>query len=96
MNQLLTYFVLAYLISWTIWLPLYGHIFGLNNLPTLPFNHAIGGLGPLIASCLTNWIFLKKRRTEKTFSKMSSNQTFYLPNNSVIQFIYTCLYCFIN
>ncbi|MEO6253844.1 MAG: type II CAAX endopeptidase family protein [Ferruginibacter sp.] len=59
MKQLLTYFGLSYLISWTIWLPLYGHIFALTNLPTLPFHHALGGLGPLIASFLTTWIFLK-------------------------------------
>jgi uncharacterized protein len=60
MKQLLTYFGLAYLISWIIWLPLYGHVFGLSNLPTLPFQHALGGLGPLIASVLTTWMFLKK------------------------------------
>jgi uncharacterized protein len=60
MKQLFTYFGLAYLFSWAIWLPLYGHIFGLNNLPSLPFQHAIGALGPLIASLLTTFIFLKK------------------------------------
>ncbi|MEO8403292.1 MAG: type II CAAX endopeptidase family protein [Chitinophagaceae bacterium] len=59
MKQLLTYFGLAYLISWIIWLPLYGHVFGLTNLPTLPFHHGLGGLGPLVASFLTTWIFLK-------------------------------------
>jgi uncharacterized protein len=59
LKQLITYFVLAYLISWVIWLPLYGHIFGLTDLPEIPFNHAIGGLGPLIASILTTWFFLK-------------------------------------
>jgi uncharacterized protein len=60
MKQLLTFFGLAYLISWIIWLPLYGGIFGLTNLPALPFQHALGGLGPLISSVLTTWIFLKK------------------------------------
>ncbi len=60
MKQLLTFFGLAYLCSWIIWLPLYGHIFGFNNLPALPFQHAIGALGPLIASLLTTFIFLKK------------------------------------
>jgi uncharacterized protein len=60
MKQLLTYFGLAYLISWTIWLPLYGHVFGLTNLPVLTFQHGLGGLGPLTASVLTTWIFLKK------------------------------------
>lgn len=57
MKQLLTYFALAYAISWTVWLPLYGPSFGLTGLPTLPFHHAIGGLGPLIASLLTTRIY---------------------------------------
>jgi uncharacterized protein len=69
MKQLLTYFGLAYLISWTIWFPLYGHIFGLNNLPILPFHHGFGGFGPLIASVLTTWIFLKKTGLKKLFLK---------------------------
>ncbi|MEP7197540.1 MAG: type II CAAX endopeptidase family protein [Saprospiraceae bacterium] len=58
-KQLLTFFGLAYLISWTIWFPLYANIFGLTNLPTIPFHHGFGGLGPLIASFLTTFIFLK-------------------------------------
>lgn len=69
MKQLLTYFGLAYVFSWIIWLPLYGGIFGLTNLPALPFNHAIGGLGPLIASFLTTWIFLKKDGLKKLLAK---------------------------
>lgn len=61
MNRLLlTYLILTYLISWTIWFPLYGHIFGLANLSTLPYHHAFGGLGPLIASVVTTSIFFKK------------------------------------
>lgn len=69
MKQLLIFFALAFLISWTIWLPLYGHIFGINNLPVLPFHHAFGGLGPLIASFLTTWIFLKKDGVKKLLAK---------------------------
>lgn len=61
MKKLLTFFGLTYLISWTIWLPLYGHIFGLTNLPTLPLHHGLGGLGPLIASFLTTWIYQSKK-----------------------------------
>ena len=60
MKQLLTYFSLSYLISWAIWLPLYGHHFGLSHLSSIPFQHALGGLGPLLASFLTTFIFLKK------------------------------------
>ena len=69
MKQLLTYFGLAYLISWTIWLPLYGSIFGLTHLPALPFQHALGGLGPLMASFLTTWIFLKKEGVKHLLAK---------------------------
>jgi len=68
MKQLLTYFGLAYLISWTISLPLYGHIFGINNLPVLPFHNAFGRLGPLVASFLTTFIFLKKDSIKKLFA----------------------------
>ena len=50
-----------YIISWTIWLPLYGYIFGLTDLQALPFNHGLGGLGPLVASFTTTWIYHKKK-----------------------------------
>ncbi|MEO8086532.1 MAG: CPBP family intramembrane glutamic endopeptidase [Bacteroidota bacterium] len=60
MKQLITYFLLSYLISWSIWFPLYAHIFGVNNLPALTFQHALGALGPLLASFITTFIFLKK------------------------------------
>ncbi|MEP7233784.1 MAG: type II CAAX endopeptidase family protein [Ignavibacteriota bacterium] len=69
MKQLLTFFGLAYLISWTIWLPLYGHVFGMTNLPNLPFQHALGGLGPLIAAFLTTFIFLKKEGLKPLLKK---------------------------
>ena len=69
MKQLLTYFGLAYLISWTIWLPLYGHTLGLTNLPTLPFHHGLGGLGPLIASFLTTWIYKKQEGVKQLLKK---------------------------
>jgi uncharacterized protein len=69
MKQLITYFCLTYLITWIIWLPLYGHIFGLNNLPLIPFNHYIGELGPLIAAFVTTWIFLKNDGIKSLFTK---------------------------
>ncbi len=69
MKQLLTYFGLTYLISWLIWLPLYGYVFGWTNLTTVPYQHALGGLGPLIASVLTTWIFLKKEGVKNLLKK---------------------------
>lgn len=69
MKQLATYFGLAYLISWTTWLPLYGHVFGITSLPTLPFHHGLGGLGPLIASLLTTWIYYKQKGVKQLLKK---------------------------
>lgn len=61
MKQLISYFGLAYLISWTIWLPLYGPAFGVTNLPTLAYHHGLGGLGPLIASFLTTFMYQRSQ-----------------------------------
>ena len=69
MKELITYFGLACLISWGIWLPLYGHIFGVTTLPTFPFHHAVGGLGPLFASILTTWIYGRTQGLKKLFRK---------------------------
>lgn len=55
-KNLITYFVLAYGISWLIWLPLYAPGLG---LPVLPYHHALGGLGPMLAA-----LILSKRNHE--------------------------------
>lgn len=70
MKQLITFFTLAYLISWIIWLPLYAPAFGYRELPVIPFQHALGGLGPLIAAFLTTRIYGQKRETIQLFKKM--------------------------
>ncbi|MCC7401279.1 MAG: CPBP family intramembrane metalloprotease [Chitinophagaceae bacterium] len=69
MKQLTTYFGLAYFISWSIWLPLYGHIFGLNSLPTFSFHHGIGSLGPLLSAFLTTFIFYGTEGIKKLLKK---------------------------
>ncbi|WP_247232892.1 type II CAAX endopeptidase family protein [Telluribacter sp. SYSU D00476] len=61
MKQLLSYFGLAYAISWLVWLPLYGPALGLTSLPTVPFHHALGGLGPLLAALLITFWYARKR-----------------------------------
>lgn len=60
MKELLLYFVLAYGISWVLWFPLYAHIWGVTGLPTLPFHHGIGGLGPMLSAFITTALFRKK------------------------------------
>ena len=69
MKPIFLYFGLAYIISWIIWLPLYGHIFGLDHLPAIRFQHSLGGLGPLVASFITTWIFLKNEGLKTLMQK---------------------------
>ena len=49
-HPLATFFALAYGISWLLWAPLWLPWFGVHGLPTLPFHHAIGALGPIAAA----------------------------------------------
>lgn len=52
MRQLLAFFGLAYLISWTIWAPLYvPGLEGLRVLP-VPVMHGLGAYGPAIAALI--------------------------------------------
>jgi hypothetical protein len=69
LKQLTLYFTLAYLISWGIWLPLYGSIFGLNNLPVLPYHHSLGAFGPLLAAYITTWHFKKQNGIKALLKK---------------------------
>lgn len=38
---------------------MYGHVFGFPDLPTVPWQHGIGGLGPLVAALITTNIYRK-------------------------------------
>lgn len=57
MRALGCYFLLSYLFSWLIWWPLYAPALGLPSWPALPFNHALGGLGPMLAAFATASLF---------------------------------------
>ncbi|MFD2521804.1 CPBP family glutamic-type intramembrane protease [Emticicia soli] len=57
MKQLIAFFSLSYGISWLIWFPLYGHLLGIPKLPIVPYHHALGALGPLIASFISTYIY---------------------------------------
>jgi membrane protease YdiL (CAAX protease family) len=53
---LLVFFLLACVISWTIWSPLWLPTFGVQVLPVLPYHHALGAVGPIAAGIiLTAW-----------------------------------------
>jgi membrane protease YdiL (CAAX protease family) len=78
MKQLFTFFGLSYGISWVLWLPLYGHLIGLPNLPIVAFQHALGGLGPLMASVLTTWMFHGNTGVKKIFKLCFRVRPFFL------------------
>jgi membrane protease YdiL (CAAX protease family) len=61
MKPLLTYFVLAYLISWTIWAPLYLPKLGIKGLPVLPYQHFLGAFGPAISAFLVTYALKGKQ-----------------------------------
>lgn len=58
--QLFCFFTLASGISWLIWLPLYAPAIGINGLPILPYHHALGAFGPLLAAIITTAIYKKE------------------------------------
>ncbi|MEO8685262.1 MAG: hypothetical protein ABI414_10550, partial [Devosia sp.] len=52
MGPLIAFVALAYGISWLIWMPLWLPVFGIGSLPVLPFHHALGAFGPLLAALI--------------------------------------------
>ena len=56
MKKIIYYFVLAYAISWIIWLPLILPKFGIEGLPVLPkYHHYIGSWGPMFAAIILSF-----------------------------------------
>ncbi|MBB1282958.1 CPBP family intramembrane metalloprotease [Flavisolibacter sp. BT320] len=50
MKRFLRFYALACLLSWLIWIPLFLPALGINITLQIPYNHALGGLGPLLAA----------------------------------------------
>lgn len=56
MKKLLLFFLLSYLISWLIWLPLILPSYGINTLPVLPkYHHYLGSFGPMLAAIIIKY-----------------------------------------
>jgi membrane protease YdiL (CAAX protease family) len=62
--------VLAYLISWVIWMPLYLPYFGIQELRVLPFHHALGAIGPLAAAFIVTYYLQREKGTVELASRL--------------------------
>jgi membrane protease YdiL (CAAX protease family) len=51
-HSLVLFFILAYTISWLIWLPQLASAQGFLDGPELPYLHLLGGLGPTLAALI--------------------------------------------
>jgi uncharacterized protein len=49
-RRLALFFLLSYGVSWTLWAPLWLPALGVTGLPVLPYQHALGALGPIAAA----------------------------------------------
>jgi uncharacterized protein len=57
MKQVIFFYILACLISWTIALPLVLPYFGIQSFQTFTYHHALVGLGPMLAAFISKAIF---------------------------------------
>ena len=51
-HPLVLFFLLAYAISWTVWLPQLAFVQGFLNKPVSPYLHLLGGIGPISAAII--------------------------------------------
>ena len=49
-NELAAFFILANVISWVLWAPLFASAQGFVDTPVSPYWHLIGGIGPMMAA----------------------------------------------
>ncbi len=55
-HSLAIFFILAYAISWLIWLPLVASAQGFLDRTVSPYLHLLGGLGPMLAALIVTVI----------------------------------------
>lgn len=53
-RPLTSFFALAYGVSWIVWAPLWLGALGVSGLPTVPYHHALGAVGPIAAALIVS------------------------------------------
>src|SRR5512133_1378213 len=71
MQSLILFFVLAYTISWLIWLPQVASAQGFLERPVSPYLHLLGGLGPMLAALIVTAITAGKAGLRELAGRMS-------------------------
>lgn len=65
------YFVLAYFISWVIWLPLILPKYGIGVLPVVPkYHHYFGSFGPVIAAFIVKYVYDGRKGIKDLLKRM--------------------------
>ncbi len=67
---LVTFFVLAYAISWAIWTPLIAAAQGWLARPAWPYLHLLGGIGPMLAALIVTWMTTGKAGVGELWRRM--------------------------
>lgn len=69
-RQLAVFFLISFTISWSAWLPLYGHHFGLQTTAPFTYQHALGALGPMVAALITSMIYGGRKEVTRLLLQM--------------------------
>lgn len=71
-TSLAAYFVLAYALSWAIWAPLWLPPLGYEGLPVLPYHHALGAFGPVVAAFVVTAATAGRSGVRRLLGRMGS------------------------
>lgn len=69
-HSLVVFFVLAYAISWLIWLPQLASAQGFLKTPVSPYLHLIGGFGPMLAAMIVTGITVGRTGLKELVGRM--------------------------
>lgn len=68
-HQLLVFSVLAFLVAWSVWLPLIASIQGLNSIRFPTLFYWVAGIAPIGSATLVEWIYHGKQGVQQLYSR---------------------------
>jgi uncharacterized protein len=70
-HSLILFFILAYIISWLVWLSQVASVQGYLDRPVSPYLHLLGGLGPMLAALIVTSLSAGKAGLREIAARMS-------------------------